>query len=316
MRLTKIIILISYFKCFIFAQKYKNNPMKNFFSLFILTSFISFSQTKYEYFGALKLNGDERQIITYRIVFTEKKGVIEGYSITDIGGENETKNNIVGSYNSKSNSFNFKELGILYTKSAISQDSFCFVNFVGKVKLGTQNSKVDGAFSGMFKNKTKCIDGKVSLVNLSKIEKKINTMNKKVRKSVFVDKETKAKVKSVSILDSLTVNSLKKDQNLNVFVYSKEINLEIWDTKIEDGDKIDLYHNGRKILDYYTVLNKKKTIKIKLDDDKNVFRIEAISEGERKMNTAKIHLIDDKRVFEMSTNLKKGEKASITIIKN
>lgn len=34
------------------------------------------------------------------------------------------------------------------------------------------------------------------------------------------------------------------------------------------------------------------------------------------MNTAMLHLIDNERVFEMSTNLKKGDKTSITIIKN
>lgn len=290
--------------------------MKKLFFIFFLASFNFFGQAKYEYLGALKLNGDSKMIITYRIIFTEKKGVIEGYSITDIGGNNETKNNISGTYNRKTNDFKFKEAGILYTKSVINQDSFCFVNFLGKINLGTQNSKLEGSFKGLFKNKTKCIDGTAVLVNLTKIEKKVNTMNKKVQNSKFVSKETKQKMKAVSILDSLQVNSLKKDQNLNIFVDSPEITIEIWDAKVEDGDKIDLYLNGKKLLDNYTVLNKKKIFTTSLNADKNVFRIEAISEGDKPLNTAMIHLIDKGRVFEMSTNLKKGEKTSITLLKN
>ena len=290
--------------------------MKKIFLIFILISISSSAQKKSEYFGTLKLNGDDNLVITYRIVFFEKKGKVEGYSITDIGGENETKNNIIGSYNSKTNDFSFKEAGILYTKSTISQDSFCFVNFTGKVNLSTPNGKLEGIFKGMFKNKTKCIDGTVKLISISKIEKKIKFMNKKVQNSKFVDKESKEKIKSVSILDSLKVNSLKKNQNLNIFVDSKEISLEIWDEKIEDGDKIDLFVNGKRLLDNYEVLKKKKIFSVKLDNETNVFRIEATSEGDKDLNTAMIHLIDNGRVFEMTTNLKKGEKTSITILKN
>ena len=109
---------------------------------------------------------------------------------------------------------------------------------------------------------------------------------------------------------------MTKNQNLNVFIQSDEIEIQVWDAKIEDGDRIDLFHNGRRILDNYVVVNKKKTLKVKLVEDKNQFRIEAINEGERVLNTAMIRIIDGDRNFDLTSNLKKGEKASITIVKN
>lgn len=282
---------------------------------FFLFSLNFYSQSKYEYFGALKLNGDDKTIISYRLVFIEDKGKIEGYSLTDLGGNHETKNKISGTYNEKTKNLKFKEEDVLYTKSPLSDDVFCFVNFSGKVKLTDEKNKIDGDFKGFFKNRTKCIDGTLTLIGSKKIYKLLNKINSKIQKSKKVDNVTKVKFNPIHILDSLKVNNLGKDQNLSVFVKSDKIQLEIWDSKIEDGDKIDLFQNGKKIIDNYTVLNKKLVINIKLDSEKNIFRIEAISEGEIKPNTAMIQLIDDDKTYELSTNLKKGEKTSITIIR-
>lgn len=282
---------------------------------FFLFSLNFYSQSKYEYFGALKLNGDDKTIISYRLVFIEDKGKIEGYSLTDLGGNHETKNKISGTYNEKTKNLKFKEEDVLYTKSPLSDDVFCFVNFSGKVKLTDEKNKIDGDFKGFFKNRTKCIDGTLTLIGSKKIYKLLNKINSKIQKSKKVDNVTKVKFNPIHILDSLKVNNLGKDQNLSVFVKSDKIQLEIWDSKIEDGDKIDLFQNGKKIIDNYTVLNKKLVINVKLDSEKNIFRIEAISEGEIKPNTAMIQLIDDDKTYELSTNLKKGEKTSITIIR-
>ena len=64
------------------------------FTLFFLIIVNSYSQEKFEYFGALKLNGNDKTVITYRLMFYENKGKLDGYSITDIGGPHETKNTI------------------------------------------------------------------------------------------------------------------------------------------------------------------------------------------------------------------------------
>ncbi|MEM0541293.1 hypothetical protein WFZ85_01570 [Flavobacterium sp. j3] len=290
--------------------------MKKILLLLVFSFSLSFSQQNYEYIGAIKLNGDKKTIITYRIFFSVNNGKINGFSITDFLGDHETKNKISGTYNSKTKEIQFKEENILYTKSPLSKDSFCFVNFAGRVKLVDDNNKLSGNFKGLFQNKSKCIDGSLELFGIKKIEKIATKFKEKIQKSKKVEQSIKDNFNPISILDSLKVNSLTKNQNLNIFVSSNEIEIEVWDAKIEDGDRIDLFHNTRRILDNIEVTNKKKTIKVNLIENENKFKIVALNEGERTLNTAMIRLIDGDRNFELTTNLKKGETTSITIIKN
>lgn len=283
---------------------------------FLLSYITSFAQGNYEFFGAIKLNGNDKTLITYRIVFEEKNGKITGYSITDLDGSHETKNTIEGTYDKKQKILTFQEKDILYTKSKFAQSSFCFVNFTGKVKLVDNNSKIDGNFKGLYKNKTKCIDGVVNLVGSSKIYNLASKVNKKIQKSNKIDDQIKIKSNPLAILDSLKINKLSKDQNLNVFWESKRIKIEIFDAGKEDGDIINIYHNGKLILENYKVKNEKKIISIPLDlSIENEFKIFAINEGSILPNTAKIILIDEKRTFELLTSFKKNESASITLIK-
>ena len=295
---------------------YDKPIMKTIFFLTFLTfSSVLFSQEKYEYFGVVKLNGDDKAIISYRLVFTELNGVVNGFSVTDMGGDHETKNTIKGVYNTKTKDFSFKEEGVLYTKSPISNDMFCFINFTGKVKLVNDNSKVEGAFKGLFKNNQKCIDGTLGLVGSDKLYKTLAKVNKKIQKSGKFDAAVKAKANPVALLDSLKVNNLLKNQNLTVFVETNKVALEIWDMGKEDGDVINVYQNDVLILRNYTVTNKKKTITINLAKA-NVFKISAVNEGSISPNTAMLRLVDNDRTFEVLSHLKKDESAQITIMKS
>lgn len=286
-----------------------------FFLTFFMISSTFFSQESYEYYGGVKLNGKDETIISYRLVFTEQDGTIVGYSVTDLGGAHETKNAVKGTYNSKTKVFTFKEEDILYTKSPISDDMFCFINFTGKVKLVNSNSALQGDFKGLFKNNDKCIDGTITLIGAKKVYKALNKINRKIQRSKKVDEKTKQEVNPIAILDSLKVNTLIKDQNLNVFAKSDKVLLEIWDAGKEDGDEIMLYLNNKPFLKNYKVTNKKKVITVDLSRE-NVFKIVAVNEGEIKPNTAMIQLIDGNRTFELMSNLKEGESASITILKS
>ena len=285
------------------------------FSLFFLFFITSYSQEKYEYFGALKLNGDDKSVITYRLMFYENKGRLDGYSLTDIGGSHETKNTISGSYNSKTKELNFREESILYTKSPITPSMFCFVNYSGKIKLLNENTKLTGEFKGLYQNKKKCIDGTLTLIGSNKLYSLLNKVNNRLQKSKKVDEKVKQKVNPISVLDSLKVNNLSKDQNLNVFTKFNTLDLIVWDSKVEDGDAINLYNNDVLVLKEYVLVNKKKKIKVNLDKGNNTFKIEAINQGELQLNTASIQLIDQERTFDLVSNSKKGESASITIIK-
>jgi hypothetical protein len=281
------------------------------FSLFFL---ISSAQEKYEYLGAIKLNGNSETVITYRLVFAENHGIIEGYSVTDLGGPHETKNIITGTYDAKKKYITFKEKDILYTKSTISDDMFCFVNFSGTVKLVNNNSLMSGEFKGLFKNNLKCIDGTLTLMGSTKLYKILGKVNKKLQKSSKVDEKVKLKSNPVAMLDSLRVNNLTKSQNLNVFSKTGKVTLEVWDNGKEDGDVISIYQGDKPILQNYTVKNTKKVLT--LDVNKSVrFRITAVSEGQVSPNTVVVKVLGDAHVIEVYSSLKKDEDAFITIIK-
>lgn len=286
-----------------------------FFLLLLLFSNTLLSQTNYEFFGILKLNGDTKKMITYRINFEENNGKIDGYSITDLDGAHETKNLITGTYDSKNKIFSFKENEILYTKSTFSQNVFCFINYTGKIKLINKNSKLDGDFKGIFKNKETCINGTLSLIGSEKIYEKMNKISKKIEKSKKIDEKTKAQVNPVKIIDDLKINKLTKDQNMSVLWEDKVIKIEIFDAGKEDGDLINLYNGTNLILRNYKITKEKKIITIDLEKSNIEFTIEAVNEGTISPNTSKIILVDKNRSFELMSNLNKSEKAKITFIK-
>lgn len=290
--------------------------MKKFQIIFLLFLIqLSTAQEQYEFLGVLRLNGNKTEVISYRLVFVENKGVISGYSITDLYGQHETKNAIEGTFNKSKNTIQFRESDILYTKSTIGPESFCYINFEGKVNIDKTNAKIDGDFKGLFENKKKCIDGNLTLVSLKKIEKTVNIVAKKMEKSKKVDNETKEKFNPIKMLDSLKIHKLSKDENLNVFWKGSKLKLQIWDSGQEDEDIIHLYHNDKLLLKNYTLVNKKLELDIELSPKENIFRIIAVNEGNIAPNTAQILLIDEKRVFELMSNLKKGESSTISIVK-
>lgn len=283
--------------------------------IFFMITLTFFAQEKHEYMGVIKLNGDSKSIIPYRLVFTEKAGVVSGYSVTDLAGPHETKNMISGTYNAKTKEFVFKEDNIVYTKSPISDDMFCFVNYTGKVKLVNENSVMDGAFKGLFKNKQKCIDGTLTLIGSAKIYKVLGKVNKKLQKSKKYDDKIKQKANPIALLDSLKVNNLTKSQNLNVFTKSTRIILEVWDDGKEDGDMVSIYQGNTPVLLNYEVKNHKKQITLDVKDNTRI-RIVALNEGIISPNTVVVKVVDNEHVLEVFSNLKKDEEAYITIVKS
>lgn len=289
---------------------------KNFilFLILLLTN-LNFAQEQYEYFGVIKLKGLDNQIISYRLVFEELNGVIKGYSVTNLSGEHETKNIIEGTYSYITKKFTFKETDILYTKSPITQNAFCYINFNGEVKLQNDNSKLEGDFQGFFNNKEKCIDGTIVLIGSGNIYKKLGKLDKKLQKTKRISEADKVKLNPITALDSLKMSYLNKNENLNVFWKSSKFVLDVYDQGKIDGDIIRMTHNGRVILDNYKILKQRKKIVLELTKGSNIITIFALNEGEISPNTPVMELIDGDQVFTLYGNLKKGESNTITVIR-
>ncbi len=268
----------------------------------------------YEFYGVVLLNGKKENSIVYKISFVEKKGVISGYSLTDINGDHETKNTIAGTYDSKTKMITFQEKNIIYTKSPISASSFCFITYTGKINLSKEKSNISGPFKGKFPDGKKCIDGTMTLIGSNTVLKLVNKANKQIQKSKKLDEVEKEKYNTVKIFDSLSVNQLVGAQNMNIFSSSEKVSFDIWDNEQEDGDIINLYHNNELILKNFEVKKAVFKVNVSLKADSNIFKIEAINQGTAGVNTAKIIMTSDEKL-EFQSNLKTGESTSLTIFK-
>lgn len=286
-------------------------------SIIFIFSLIKLNGQKYEFLGVLMLNGDKTQAISYKIAFDidNKTNEILGYSLSDVGGSHETKNIIKGFYDKKNKKLSFFEKDIVYTKSPISANSFCYVNYTGRVKPNKKRSKISGDFKGWYENKEKCIDGTITMLGSNLVDNIVNKISKKIAKSKKIDDATKDKYDVKEILDSLNTQRLITKENLNVFTNEEEITFTIWDLGEEDGDIINLYHNDNQILKNFEVKKKKHSFKVAISGKNHVFRIEAVNVGELKPNTAMVYLHDGKKNIDFLSNLDIGEQSTITIVR-
>jgi len=293
---------------------FKKSKYFVFITILLLFNEVIFAQNEQEYLGVIKLN--DSSFISYRINLLENNNLISGYSITDIGGDHETKSNITGEYNDKTNTLTFKEVGIIYTKSEVSDYDFCYINFEGKVNTINSKKNIEGKFVGLYNDGSNCINGEIKLRNIEKIEKKAEKIDKLIQKSKRVDKEVKATVSVTQTLDSLKMNILKPNQNLTMFTASSQLKLNIYDAGKVDGDKINIYVNGSIFLRNYIVNKNIKKLTIPLNSKSTLVEVLALNTGTISPNTAKIEIVDQKNNINTLTRLKTGEKTSITIVKN
>lgn len=286
-----------------------------FFGIFILVFFIqhlSAQQNTYEYIGVIKLN--DSAFISYKLDFEELDGIINGYSITDMGGTHETKSNIEGTYNATTKEFFYKELNIVYTKSPITELDFCLVNFNGKMRNLKKNKAFSGDFKGLYQDNSSCLNGMIIMSNARKVEERVAKVEKKLLKMKRVSQEVKDKINLKTTLDTLTMSVVKKDETLNIFTKTKNVVISIYDSGKVDDDRINLYVDGELILEDYSILKEKKEIPIKITKEYTTIKVVALNVGESAPNTVKVEILDGSDLITTRTSLKTNESATLTLI--
>ena len=280
--------------------------MKFIINLFILLISTSvFCQNQFNYFGTLILSNNK--VISYKLELKEKNGIVNGFSITNIGTEDETKSDIKGVYSKSDKSFQLQEHRILATKSKAPLNTFCYIkmNLTFKGKLGSQ--RLEGNFTGTFLDSNECAKGKILLIKEKKIKKKIQKFEKKLKKEF-------KKIQKDTML-TLNEKTLSNGEYLTINWLSKKIIISIWDANKEDGDRIQLKINNEIILHNFKTKNKQKKIKYTLNNGENIIKIKALNLGKVPPNTSRIELVDDKNKYTIITQLELGNSAVIKIIK-
>lgn len=290
--------------------------MKGFRFLFIIIFFkcsLVYSQNSGEYVGAIKLN--DSSIITYKVNLKITGSKVDGFSVTDFGGEHETKSNIEGYYDERQKKLSFKEKGIIYTKSPVTQLDFCFIHFQPvDYKIG-KTSYFKGDFKGLFSDGQECISGEIFLNSAEDVNKKMAKVSKKINNSNRVPDSVKVKFNNLNLMDKVNTNLLKAGKTLSVFSKSKSINLELYDGGQEDGDVVSIKVGDKVVLDNFMVTTQKKILTIDLIDDKTSIVLIAKNVGTISTNTAVIEINDSENNIKALTNLNKGETTQIDVLK-
>ena len=110
--------------------------------LLFLFQFSYAQSTDFNYLGTLILSNN--QVIRFSIHFNEQNGVVNGYSLTNIGNPDETKSYISGIYSKKDKSFQLQETQILSTSSEADLSAFCFINANLYIKGKLANKRLEG----------------------------------------------------------------------------------------------------------------------------------------------------------------------------
>ncbi len=267
------------------------NIHKIFFCLYLLPISVLFSQKIMKYDGVIH---SDSVILKYYLEFEINNNKITGFSVTEKGNTHETKNEIQGIYDKKNKTLNIQELSILETRSSESESNFCYLKLLLEE---TGKNALVGSFTGYFSNDSICANGYVNLIKSQKLEK-VEKIIKKNQEKVITTKEQIV---------------LKKDDKISINCYKRDIIIQVWDSKKEDGDRINLIINNDIILENYEVTHKKKTINIKLTKGKNIIQVIATSVGKKNPNTVGIEIITPKYIHPFITKLKLNESADIKI---
>ena len=276
-----------------------------FFIFLTLCYSFTFSQDTFSYLGTLLLSNNTP--ISFSMELQEEDGIVNGYSLTNINTPDETKSEISGLYFKRNKSFQLQETQILSTSSEAPLNTFCYINmnlsFTGK--FGSR--RLEGTFTGNFLDSSECAKGKIILMEKKKLEKKIAKVKKKIEKKIEKGELDKTQVLQTQIL--------KDGDDFTINWKSNKLKLFIWDANKEDDDKIQLTINGNIILYDFETRIKRKKIKYRLQDGKNIIEIKATNLGNSPPNTSRIELVDSKIKYPIITQMELGKTAIIKVIK-
>lgn len=255
------------------------------------------AQNNYDLMGALFL--DEARPISYRLILAEENGEVNGYTITGIGTDFETKSEVIGTLNKEV--LYLKEFQVLSTLSEEPVSNFCFIELNALMKGSKKKRSFEGEFVGYFPDSTECARGKVVFADKAKLDKKMQQVQK-IQDLVGEKKETNKLVK------------LKSDETYEAYWISDKFKMHLWDSSQEDDDRITLIINGERILDNEVMRSKKKKISHPLLKGTNTIELIAENEGRAPHNTTRVELLDKKTKHAILSQLQVGKKLTFKII--
>jgi hypothetical protein len=275
-----------------------------FFLICIFTSNIFAGDTLY-FVGNIKIS--KKVSYSYNLRFiVENENKIRGYSLSDLGGPNEVKTKIIGTFDSSKMILTYEEKDILRSKVDLKKNDLCFVKAILKIKKSKMGESLYGKFTAFEPGKTEiCASGEVKLMNTNRIKvllKKIYGADESLKNN-----GPESKTKPVEISDN---------KGKEFLVTGTKVKLTVWDQGKVDGDKISIMLNDKYILENYVITASTKVIDLILSDtEKDVIKIIAINEGSLPPNTAAIKIETETEEYPILTQASINEVRTIYLKK-
>lgn len=250
--------------------------------------------TNVNFIGRLSVEGGGEY--AYKLYVTDSAGQLTGYSITDIGGPNETKTWVRGSINKEKKTLTFHETKVAYTKTKQAAPSVCLL----AATLRYSNIKGTASLRGKFVGKTNnsnadCGKGKIMLLCADELMKRIMQLAEKdtaVAKLIDSIQQTQATTKSYTPPPpDADIPQLLPGNSTSITCAASQSTIEIWDAKSIDGDVITLWQDGKPLLENYKISGRRKSLYISTPVGSTTrLRLAAISEGAEPLNTARLRI--------------------------
>ena len=271
---------------------------------FLMSSQLVFGKDN-SYTGWINMNGRK---IKFSIQFNiAKNNLITGTSLTAHGTSDETKCKIRGKYNRRNGEIHFYETVVIKSKAKYENLNFCLLSARVKRKVTKNEVQYSGNFSGHIRGtKKKCASGKIYFSKIKRIKKEL------IKPTVKKNNKT-VKVKEKDILYS-HISSKKLTEYK---IIGGTLELSIWDDANADGDRVNVYFNGKKVISNFELTNSKKTIKLTIPEDEKIFtiKIEALNEGQATPNTSQITLKNKNFSKSLRAHIKKNEFVYIKLFR-
>lgn len=292
------------------------------FLVFFLGCISVLSAQKAELIGVVQPEG--LPPVDIKLSFTlDNQGDLKGVSITDFYGLNQTVSEIEGRYSFKEKQLSFKEVVNISTYSEADSNAFCFIEVVNlPLDLSRDSSLIEGNFNGSFLNGDFCAQGKILLRSASFLEGMIRNTD---LQNKITDLSAERQVAPYELepetvvvgLDPLTLeNPLRNQDQVDIAWENDTIKLSLWDSYEEDGDRVDVYINGRKELSNFKVKERKQKMIFIVKDPTVELQIVAVNEGTNPPCTVHALLADGDKVQASVVKLRKEESVIIRLHKS
>ena len=300
-----------------------------FLSILQILNISAQGDSSYFYLGSLSYGDDN--IVSYKLQFTVKRGVLKGFSTYDFYGKNSTKFRVEGMLSKNGKRLSFKEVKKISSNLVVDDSSFCFVTVNDlRLKKIMNHKIVNGVFIGEFPNGNQCATGTISLASniekeLKLFEGKITNYKDSTGRTILPEKlDSVVKKFNSKRIDSLILTSnlpltklkiLKKGINEIIIWPSNIIYIQIWDGSTEDGDMINIYFNEELIEKNLEIKKEQKIFAFPFEQDSATFKIEAVDNGSLGINTVNLLLKNNTNARPYITKLRQDQTVEITFKK-